>query len=274
MVWVSNYASVTIVVSVTTNNGGNGSNFDIYPKQNETWGQNHWERKGDDDITITWAGGKTTTFTIHKNDRVLVWDGAYGVQHDVVTTWVGRGGWEWVRRSPLAARRLPPAAHRPSPIPAARRPFPPTPRRRQPPVRGPSPLTLPAAHLDTRPARPLPVPRTVPAAARLSAARRSPTAAHRPSPIPTARRPFPPTPPPPPPRRQSRRPPPAYPVARLLYRPPQRLPRPAACPAVRRPPIPWPAFYTAARFATCPAHPPPLPPPLPPVRRLFHGPIL
>ncbi|KAJ7754750.1 hypothetical protein B0H14DRAFT_2979087 [Mycena olivaceomarginata] len=86
MVWVSNYASVAIVVAVTDTTNGDGSNFNLYPKQNETWKQNHWERKGAEKMTITWAGGKTTTFTIQKDDRVVVWDEAYGVEPNVVTT--------------------------------------------------------------------------------------------------------------------------------------------------------------------------------------------
>ncbi|KAF7374253.1 hypothetical protein MSAN_00308200 [Mycena sanguinolenta] len=86
MVWVSNYASVSIVVSLTGNTGGNTGNFTIYPKQNETWSQNHWGRGGAETITITWAGGKTKSFTIQKDDRVLVWDDAYGVESNVVTT--------------------------------------------------------------------------------------------------------------------------------------------------------------------------------------------
>ncbi|KAF7349100.1 hypothetical protein MVEN_01432100 [Mycena venus] len=80
MVWVSNHASVSITVSVTKSTGGSDSNFTIYPKQNETWGQNHWGRGGAETITITWAGGKSKSFTIQKNDRVLVWDDAYGVE--------------------------------------------------------------------------------------------------------------------------------------------------------------------------------------------------
>ncbi|KAF7374254.1 hypothetical protein MSAN_00308300 [Mycena sanguinolenta] len=86
MVWVSNHASVSIVVSVTTATGGNGNDFTIYPKQNETWGQNHWGRGGAETITITWVGGKKKSFTIQKDDRVLVWDDAYGVESNVVTT--------------------------------------------------------------------------------------------------------------------------------------------------------------------------------------------
>ncbi|KAF7349099.1 hypothetical protein MVEN_01432000 [Mycena venus] len=68
--------------------GGSDSNFTIYPKQNETWGQNHWGRGGAETITITWAGGKSKSFTIQKNDRVLVWDDAYGVESNVITTQV------------------------------------------------------------------------------------------------------------------------------------------------------------------------------------------
>ncbi|KAJ7500819.1 hypothetical protein B0H11DRAFT_2225205 [Mycena galericulata] len=77
MVWVSNYASVSIVASVT---GGDSGDFTLYPKQNETWAQNHWGRDGAETITITWAGGKTTSFQIEKDDHVLVWDDAYGVE--------------------------------------------------------------------------------------------------------------------------------------------------------------------------------------------------
>jgi hypothetical protein len=47
MVWVSNYASVSILVTVTNNTGGSGAEFTIYPKQNETWEKNHWSRNGD-----------------------------------------------------------------------------------------------------------------------------------------------------------------------------------------------------------------------------------
>ncbi|KAJ7500816.1 hypothetical protein B0H11DRAFT_1908676 [Mycena galericulata] len=80
MVWVSNYASVSIVASVT---GGDSGDFTLYPKQNETWAQNHWGRDGAETITITWAGGKTTSFQIEKDDHVLVWDDAYGVEKTV-----------------------------------------------------------------------------------------------------------------------------------------------------------------------------------------------
>jgi hypothetical protein len=86
MVWVSNYSSVSIVVSVTTTSGGNGSNFTIDPKKNETWSQNHWARSGAETITITWDGGNKKSFTIQKEDRVLVWDDAYGVEGNVITT--------------------------------------------------------------------------------------------------------------------------------------------------------------------------------------------
>ncbi|KAJ7450487.1 hypothetical protein B0H11DRAFT_1928161 [Mycena galericulata] len=102
MVWVSNYASVSIVVSVTTHTGGDSGKFTLYPKQNETWGQNHWNRKGPETITITWAGGKTTSFKIEKDDHVLVWDDAYGVESNVITTKVAdvtcdllRSTWDW-----------------------------------------------------------------------------------------------------------------------------------------------------------------------------------
>ncbi|KAF8181883.1 hypothetical protein K438DRAFT_1975831 [Mycena galopus ATCC 62051] len=86
MVWVSNYASVAIVVSVTNTTNGNGGDFTIDPKQNETWTQNHWNRKGAETMKITWAGGKKTSFTVQKEDRVIVWDEAYGLQANVVTT--------------------------------------------------------------------------------------------------------------------------------------------------------------------------------------------
>lgn len=85
MVWVSNYASVPIVVSVTNNSGGDDGNFTIDPKGNETWGLNHWGRESEETITITWDGGKNTSFTIQAEDRVLVWDDAYGVETNVVT---------------------------------------------------------------------------------------------------------------------------------------------------------------------------------------------
>ncbi|KAF8188486.1 hypothetical protein K438DRAFT_1972185 [Mycena galopus ATCC 62051] len=86
MVWVSNYASVAIVVSVTNTTNGNGGDFTINPKQNETWSQNHWNRKGAETMKITWAGGKNTSFTVQKDDRVIIWDEAYGVEANVVTT--------------------------------------------------------------------------------------------------------------------------------------------------------------------------------------------
>ncbi|KAF8155000.1 hypothetical protein K438DRAFT_2026548, partial [Mycena galopus ATCC 62051] len=85
MVWVSNYASVAIVVSVTNTTNGNGGDFTINPKQNETWTQNHWNRKGAETMKITWAGGKNTSFTVQKDDRVIIWDEAYGVEANVVT---------------------------------------------------------------------------------------------------------------------------------------------------------------------------------------------
>jgi hypothetical protein len=78
MVWVSNYASVTIVVSVTNNTGGSAADFTIYPKQNETWDKNHWTRKGDETIHIQWATGKKTSYKVGKDARVLVYDDAVG----------------------------------------------------------------------------------------------------------------------------------------------------------------------------------------------------
>ncbi|KAJ7107886.1 hypothetical protein C8R44DRAFT_804383 [Mycena epipterygia] len=86
MVWVSNYASVSIVVSVTNASGGSNSNYTLYPKQNENWTQNHWNRGSEETITITWDGGKKTSFKIQKEDRVLVWDDGYGVESNVITT--------------------------------------------------------------------------------------------------------------------------------------------------------------------------------------------
>jgi hypothetical protein len=78
MVWVSNYASVTIVVSITNTSGGSAAEFTIYPKQNETWERNHWSRKGEETITIQWASGKKTSYKIGKDARVLVYDDAVG----------------------------------------------------------------------------------------------------------------------------------------------------------------------------------------------------
>jgi hypothetical protein len=78
MVWVSNYASVTIFVTVTNNTGGSGAEFPVYPKQNETWEKNHWSRGGDETISIRWDSGKKTSYKIQKNARVIVYDDAVG----------------------------------------------------------------------------------------------------------------------------------------------------------------------------------------------------
>jgi len=77
MVWVSNYASVTIVVSVTDGpSGGSGSE---YTKQNETWDKNHWARDGEETITIRWPSGRKNSFKIGKDARVIVYDDAVGI---------------------------------------------------------------------------------------------------------------------------------------------------------------------------------------------------
>jgi hypothetical protein len=78
MVWVSNYASVSIVVTVTNKTGGSGADYTIYPKQNETWEKNHWSRTGEETISIAWASGKKTSYKIQKNARVVVYDDAVG----------------------------------------------------------------------------------------------------------------------------------------------------------------------------------------------------
>ncbi|KAF7368198.1 hypothetical protein MVEN_00139400 [Mycena venus] len=90
MVWISNYASDAIVVSITAHNGGDARSSTVHPnsKQKETWSQNHWQRWGPETITITWTGGKSKDFSIHSGDRVLVWDDAYGVESNVPTTHV------------------------------------------------------------------------------------------------------------------------------------------------------------------------------------------
>jgi hypothetical protein len=78
MVWVSNYASVSIIVTVTNTTGGSGADYTIYPKQNETWEKNHWTRKGEETISIQWATGKKTSYKIGKDARVIVYDDAVG----------------------------------------------------------------------------------------------------------------------------------------------------------------------------------------------------
>jgi hypothetical protein len=78
MVWVSNYSAVTIVVSLTNNTGGSSADFTIYPKQNETWGKNHWGRSGDETIHIQWATKKTSSFKVGKDALVLVYNDAVG----------------------------------------------------------------------------------------------------------------------------------------------------------------------------------------------------
>ncbi|KAF7365832.1 hypothetical protein MVEN_00457300 [Mycena venus] len=88
MVWVSNLASVSLLVSVTNISGGVSSNFTIYPKQNETPSLNLWTRNGPETMTVIWDGGKTISYTVQKADRVLVWDGAYGIESNVITTTV------------------------------------------------------------------------------------------------------------------------------------------------------------------------------------------
>jgi hypothetical protein len=81
MVWISNYSSVSIVVSVTTLTTpyGNDSEFAIYPKQNELFTVNYWTRSGDETITIQWASGKRKSFNIGKDACVAVYDDAVGI---------------------------------------------------------------------------------------------------------------------------------------------------------------------------------------------------
>jgi hypothetical protein len=88
MVWVSNFASVALLVAVTNISGGVSSNFTIYPKQNETPSLNLWTRNGPETMTVIWDGGKTISYTVQKADRVLVWDGAYGIESNIITTTV------------------------------------------------------------------------------------------------------------------------------------------------------------------------------------------
>ena len=76
MVWVSNRASVTIRVTITTKTGGSGSEYAIYPKQNEDWAKNHWERSGDETATIKWDSGKKAEYTVKKDALVTVFDDA------------------------------------------------------------------------------------------------------------------------------------------------------------------------------------------------------
>ncbi|KAJ7026419.1 hypothetical protein C8F04DRAFT_1268059 [Mycena alexandri] len=87
MVWVSNYASASIAVSVTNNGGsGDASDFTISSKGNETYILNHFYRTGEETIRITRSGKNAFTFKVQKNDCVLVWDDAYGVEGGVIIT--------------------------------------------------------------------------------------------------------------------------------------------------------------------------------------------
>ena len=77
MVWVSNRASVTIRVTITNRTGGNGREFIRYPNQNEYWVKNHWERSGDETVTIKWDTGKRADYhKVNKNALLTVFDDA------------------------------------------------------------------------------------------------------------------------------------------------------------------------------------------------------
>jgi len=76
MVWVSNQSSVAISVHITNNTGGSASTYTIYPKQNETYGVNHWARGGNETATITIANGKTLVIEVGKDTYMKVFDDA------------------------------------------------------------------------------------------------------------------------------------------------------------------------------------------------------
>jgi hypothetical protein len=76
MVWVTNQSSVTITVQITNTSGGSASTFTIYPKQNETWELNHWQRKGPEVATIKLTSGKGHEIEVLPDAYVKVFDDA------------------------------------------------------------------------------------------------------------------------------------------------------------------------------------------------------
>jgi hypothetical protein len=57
------------------------SEYTFFSKQNESWGTNHWDRGGDETITIQWVSGKRKSFKIGKDAHVIVYDDAVGTSN-------------------------------------------------------------------------------------------------------------------------------------------------------------------------------------------------
>ena len=76
MVWVTNQSSGSITVKITNASGGSASTFTIYPKQNETWELNHWQRKAPEVATIKLSNGKSHEIEVAPDAYVKVFDDA------------------------------------------------------------------------------------------------------------------------------------------------------------------------------------------------------
>lgn len=77
MVFVSNDSSGSIYVSVTNKTGGDANTFTIGARQLENYSSNHWQRSGNETMTVQLSTGKTVTINVGKDDHVTFYDDSY-----------------------------------------------------------------------------------------------------------------------------------------------------------------------------------------------------
>lgn len=83
MVWVSNRCAYSIHVSLTNKTGGSEKSYAIAPPavKMECYGQNHWNRSGQEKLAILRDGGKAQSFEVGPSDFILVYPDAVAVTH-------------------------------------------------------------------------------------------------------------------------------------------------------------------------------------------------
>jgi hypothetical protein len=77
MVFVSNEASGSLRVSITNKSGGDSGNFTIGGSQLENYSSNHWQRSGNEVMTVQFSAGKSVTINVGKDDHIRIYDDCY-----------------------------------------------------------------------------------------------------------------------------------------------------------------------------------------------------
>jgi len=77
MVFVSNNSSGSIYVSVTNNTGGDANTFTIGARQLENYSSNHWQRSGNETMTVQFSTTRSATINVGKDDHITIYDDSY-----------------------------------------------------------------------------------------------------------------------------------------------------------------------------------------------------